>query len=88
MPTTWDTYWGKLLTGCGKSPRERPVLQSTKIKGLGDLKSALTSDMEVQSLEFAQLDFGLALVHHFLTMSPLLPFGMMIYSLSHCMLKV
>ena len=38
------------------------------MKGVGDLKSTLTSDMEMQSLEFAQLVFGLALVQYFLTM--------------------
>ena len=42
--------------------QEREVLQSTKLKGVGDLKNALTSDMEMQSLEFAQLVFSLALV--------------------------
>jgi len=30
-------------------------------KGVGDLKTALTSDMEMQSLEFAQLTFWLTL---------------------------
>ena len=45
------------------------MLQSTKLKGVGDLKSTLTSDMEMQSLEFAQLVFGLALVQYFLTMT-------------------
>jgi hypothetical protein len=38
------------------------VLQSTKLKGVGELKSILTSDMEMKSLEFAQLVFSLALV--------------------------
>jgi hypothetical protein len=38
-------------------PRETSVLQSTNLKGLGDLKSALTSDTEMESLEFAQLVF-------------------------------
>ena len=38
------------------------------MKRVGDLKSALTSDMEMQSLEFAQLVFGLAVVQYFLTM--------------------
>ena len=51
------------------SPRERTVLQSAKIKRIGDLKSTLTSDMEMQSLEFSQLVFGLALVQYFLTMT-------------------
>ena len=46
--------------GSGTSPRERNVLQYTKLNGVGDLKSVLTSDMEVQSLEFAYLVFGLA----------------------------
>ena len=44
------------------------MLQSTKMKGVGDLQSAVTSDMEMQSLEFAQLAFGLALVQCFPTM--------------------
>ena len=43
------------------------MLQSTKLNGVGDLKSILTSDMEMQSLEFAQLVFSLALVQDFLT---------------------
>jgi hypothetical protein len=34
---------------------KRRLLQSIKMKGVGDLKSALTSDMEKQSLKFAQL---------------------------------
>ena len=37
------------------------------MKEVRDLKNALTSDMEVQSLEFAQLVFYLALVQYFLT---------------------
>jgi hypothetical protein len=41
------------------------VLQSTKLKGFGDLKCVLTSDMKIQSLEFAQLVFGLSLVQEF-----------------------
>jgi hypothetical protein len=36
-----------LLTGCGTSPG--------KEKGPGDVKTTLTSDIEMQSLEFAQL---------------------------------
>jgi hypothetical protein len=44
------------------------LLQSTKIKGVGDLKRALTSDTEIQSLDFAQLVFCLASVQYFLTM--------------------
>lgn len=45
----------------------------------------LTLDMEMQNFEFALLTFGLALVQCFHTM---LPFGMVIYILCHCMLEV
>jgi hypothetical protein len=36
----------------GNSPRERGVLWSKKMKEAGDLKSWLTSDIEMQSLTF------------------------------------
>jgi hypothetical protein len=42
------------------------MLQSTKLKGVGDLKSNLTLEMKMQSLEFAWLVFGLTLVQYFL----------------------
>jgi hypothetical protein len=38
------------------------MLQSSKQKRVGDLMNTLISDMEMQSLEFAQLGFGLAFV--------------------------
>jgi hypothetical protein len=57
MLKLWDTCQEKLLTGSATSPGERNVLQSTKMKKFGDLKS--TSDMEMQSLVFGQLVFGL-----------------------------
>ena len=47
MPAPRDTCREELLTGSGTSPRERSVLRSMKLKGVGDLKSALTSDMEM-----------------------------------------
>ena len=56
MPKLWNICQGKLLTG------KISLLQSTKMKkGVEDLKTALTSDMEMQSLEFAQLVSCLAL---------------------------
>jgi hypothetical protein len=73
MPESCDTCQGELLTGYGTSLRERRMLQSTKLKGVGDLK---TSDMEMQILECAQLVFSLALVQCFLTVLPP-PFGIM-----------
>ena len=42
---------GELQTGCGTSPSEKSMWQSTKLKGVGDMKSTLRSDMEVQNLE-------------------------------------
>ena len=51
----------KLQTECGTSPRERSVLQSTKLEGVGDMKSPLTSDIEMQNL-VCPASFGLALV--------------------------
>lgn len=37
------------------------------MKGVGDLKITLISDMEIQSLEFSQLVFCLALIQYLLT---------------------
>ena len=45
------------------------MLQSTKQKGVGDLKTALIPDIEWQSLEYAQLVFSLVLVQYFFTMT-------------------
>jgi hypothetical protein len=38
IPDPEDIWQGKLLTGSGTSPRERSVLQSTKLKGVEELK--------------------------------------------------
>ena len=70
------------------SPSERSVFQSTQLKEVGDLKSILTSDMEIQNLECVKLVFRLALVHYFLTILPFLHFGMVMYILVHYMLEV
>lgn len=51
-----DREWDQLK-------RETRVYQSTKLKGVRDLKSALTSDMEMQSSEFTQLIFGPVFPH-------------------------
>ena len=76
MPEPWDRCLlrGELLTGNRTSPREGGVLQS----------SALTSDMEMQNLEFAQMVSSLA----FLPMLPSLHFGMVMYVLRHYMVEV
>ena len=63
-------------------------MQSTKMKGVGDLKSTLTSDIELQSLELAQLVFGLALVQYFLAILPSLYFVKVMYILCHYTLEI
>jgi hypothetical protein len=55
MPEPCDSCRAKLLMGNGTSLSESSFFQLTKMKGVGDLKSALTSDTEMQSLDFAQL---------------------------------
>ena len=44
------------------SPREKSVLQSRKLKGVGDLMSTMTSDEEMDSLAFAHMVFDFALI--------------------------
>ena len=57
-------------------------------KGVGALKGLLTSDMEMQSLEFAHMVLGLVLAQYFLTMLPYLHFGVVMYILCHDILEV
>lgn len=38
----WDICWGQLPKENGTSPKERSMLQSTKLEGVGDLKSYLS----------------------------------------------
>ena len=66
-------------------PRRFSILQLTELEGVGDLKSVLASDMEMQSLEFAQTVFSFAF-QYFLTMLPSLHFGIM-YNLCHYVLE-
>lgn len=55
---------------------------------VGNLKNLLIKEIETQTLEFIQLGFSLSLVHYFLTMFHLPPFGIVIYIILQCMLKV
>ena len=69
-------------------PKRWKCVSDTKAERSGNLKSILTSHMEMESLEFAQLVCSLALVQYFLTMLPSLHFGMVMYILCHYMLEV
>lgn len=56
-----DTCWGKLLTGWNQPRRKTFVWVNKDEKEVGDLKTTLTLDLEMQSLEFVQLVHSLAL---------------------------
>lgn len=64
----------------GSQPR-RGVLQSAKLKGIGDLKSPLT-------VTHGDADFGVCPAGFYLVqyLAPFLPFGMVMYILCYCML--
>lgn len=74
IPESWDACQEELLTGSGTNLRERNVLQTTKLKIVGDLKSTLTTDVEMQRVEFAQLVSAL-LWSSISSLCSLLPFG-------------
>jgi len=61
-----------------RAAADREWDQPRRKKGAGDLKSTLTSDTEMQSSEFLQLGFWF---EYFLTMLPLLCFGMVMHIL-------
>ena len=50
-------------------------MSQTKLKEVGALNSASTSEVEMRSLEFVQLVFGLALVQYFFPLLLFYPFG-------------
>lgn len=58
------------------------------MNGFEELKNILTSSMEIQSVEFAQLVWSFSLVQDFLTVFPSMNFGIVMYALFHDTLKV
>ena len=64
------------------------MFQSTKLIGVGDLKSPLTSDMEMQNMEFSLMVFSLTLAQYLFIMLLFVPFGMVICILHHCILEI
>lgn len=61
------------------------MLQSTNLKGLGDLKRTLKSEMQMQTLEVAQV---VVLFQCFLSVCPSLYLGNVMYIMFHYMLEV
>lgn len=91
MPDMWDGCQEELQTGYRTRSRERNMIQSTGMGGVGRVKIRLSHwvwNIELQDLQVALLVFSLAVAQHSLTMPPLLPFGMVIHSSCHCMLEV
>jgi len=62
MSESWDTCHKKLLTGNRTNPRKRSVLQSTKLKGVGNLKSIFISHGDA---EFGAYLAGLMVIYIF-----------------------
>ena len=87
MPELFDNSREELLTGSGTSPRERSVLQSTKLIEAGDLNAGQTIARKCRVWGWPDV-FGLALVQYFLAMIPCLCLGMIMYILSHYMMGV
>lgn len=73
----------------GPSPRERSTLQSTQLREGGDLKRDLTSDMEMQRLEFdPRCESCFGPVQCLIPMLPPLHFGTVTHILCHYILEV
>lgn len=73
--------WGRV------EPAQRENCVTVSKLGWKSHLSSLTLNIELVYLEFILLDFSLALVQYFLTMSPFLPFEMVMYILEHSMLE-
>lgn len=58
-----------------KQLKGKHMLQSTKLKIVGDLKRVLPLDIQMQTLEFVHLLFSLGLVQYFLSVFLPLNFG-------------
>lgn len=74
--------WGRV------EPAQRDKCVAVSKLGGKSHPSSLTLNIELQYLEFVLLEFSLALVQYFPTMSPFFPFGMAMYILEHYMLEV
>lgn len=66
-PESCDICQRELQTVWKRSEREQ-CAADVKLEGIGNLKSPLTSNMEMQNLEFALQCYCLALVQYFSTM--------------------
>jgi hypothetical protein len=64
----WIPHNSRDIRAMGYLLRKATNRESSTLKGIGDPQSSLTSDMEMLTLEFAQLAFGYSLVQYFFNM--------------------
>lgn len=88
MPAPWDTCREELLIGSGTSPRERSVLQSMKLKGVGGSEEYFDIRHGAVKFEVCPSGFQLCSDPIFPPCAPLPPFGTLMNILCHCMLEV
>lgn len=88
MLELWEYLPRKTATREWNQSRRKKYVAVSKDERVRDLKSTLTSDMEMRNLEFVLLLFGIALFQYFLTMLSFLPSRMVMYILCYCMLEV
>lgn len=80
MPESWDP---EQQSRCGTNTRERSMLKSTNLKGVGDLRRVLTQD-----LMFALMIFLFALLQYFFNVPPFVSFAIKMYILSYYWFEV
>lgn len=90
MPVSCYICWENLLKWSGNSQRETSILPVSKGERDENLESVLTSDMEIQGLEFVQLVFGfwysfVPVFSHYVLFPTL---WMIMHILWHCMLGI
>lgn len=83
---SWN-YQGELQIGSGNSPRKRCLLQVERQEWQSHI-TFVWSKMRLHDFTSALIGFSLSLVHYFLPIHPLLPFGMVMCILCHLMLEV
>ena len=88
MPVLWGYLPRRAADREGNQLKTKKCAAVNTAGRTWDLKSAVTSNTEMQNLGFSLPALGLDLIQYFLTVLPFLHFGMIMCILCHCMLKV
>jgi hypothetical protein len=92
VPESWYTHRVYLPRKSANrewsQPKRKNCVAVNKAERSWRLKSILTADIKMLSLELVQVAFGLALVQYFVTMLPSIHFGTVINILCYDMLEV